>query len=126
MRTTSILTTRTALAEMARQKLLEELSDEEAEYADVGGGYDALVRKAREALASLNDTEEGWQPIETAPRDGTRMLLWVRGHLVMLGSWAGHGAYSGAAFWSNNVPIVPQPTHWLPLPQPPAQAETAP
>ena len=54
---TDIEQVREALEEMARQKLLEELSDDEIENADVEGGYDALVIKAREALAALDRME---------------------------------------------------------------------
>lgn len=65
-----------------------------------------------------------WQPIETAPKDGTRVLLWSRGFLPMLGAWLEHTgmAYQKPAWWSNNVPIIPQPTHWFPIPTPPAEA----
>lgn len=57
-----------------------------------------------------------WQPIETAP-DGTRVLLYAKGHLIMLGGWAGHGSYFGPSWYSNCVPIVPRPTHWMPTPE---------
>lgn len=60
--------------------------------------------------------KDDWRPIHTAPKDGTRMLLYSKGHLVMLGGWAGHGSYGGPSWWSNNVPILPQPTKWQPLP----------
>jgi hypothetical protein len=74
-----------------------------------------------------------WQPIETAPRDRTRILLWgalhgpkcdgdgkwergeVAGSRVSLG-------YFGNALWQTgtfNSP--PSPTHWMPLPTPPKQ-----
>ena len=60
-----------------------------------------------------------WQPIETAPKDGTRILLWAPGHLIMLGGWAGHGMYSGPEWWSNGVPAHGV-TLWHPLPELPA------
>lgn len=61
---------------------------------------------------------DGWQPIETAPKD-ERILLWVKGHLVMLGGWNGLSMYGGPSWWANNSPIIPQPTHWAPLLEPP-------
>lgn len=59
-----------------------------------------------------------WQPIETAPKDGTRVLLSAPRHLHMIGSWLlVSGVYNHQpAWWSNNSPIYPQPTHWMPLP----------
>lgn len=51
-----------------------------------------------------------WQPIETAPRDGTWMLVacgWRR---------EGEDAIGGTIRWDI-------PTHWMPLPPPPTQAD---
>ncbi len=73
-----------------------------------------------------------WQPIETAPRDGTEILLhqagWGR---VMLG-WRGSSMWHfyDEPHWSealqediadiNGWPDDKQgPTHWMPLPEPP-------
>lgn len=63
-----------------------------------------------------------WQPIETAPKDGTDILLsgphsnhgWViKSARFWIGSW-----------WSNgNRGIGPDPSHWMPLPAPPAVAK---
>lgn len=58
-----------------------------------------------------------WQPIETAPRDGTRVLLGYEGAAdydicvwhAALGNWFNE--------YSHPVPITP--THWMPLPDPP-------
>lgn len=79
----------------------------------------------------------GWQPIETAPRDGTELLLYsldvVRypgaGDGVVVG-WAvrvlgGHRWVCDIAttdgydddMWLSNEEITP--THWMPLPAPP-------
>lgn len=62
-----------------------------------------------------------WLPIETAPKDGTLMLLantdWVpaqiRGEgapIKVGGYWEGTWNIFGASWW---------PTHWCPLPPPP-------
>jgi hypothetical protein len=60
-----------------------------------------------------------WQPIETAPRDGTPILLWAhmdwRDELIPVTGWyaRGSGEWVCHADWFN-------PTHWMPLPVPPA------
>jgi hypothetical protein len=57
-----------------------------------------------------------WQPIETAPRDGTSVLaVWAYGaHEVV--RWCG--------WWDANGFTRPEPTHWLPLPPPPKEPTT--
>lgn len=75
-----------------------------------------------------------WQPIDTAPKDGTHILVC---------QWPLHGDpkdglqmfVQNAAFWPENgedgewvvyndqtyeLPVFFSPTHWLPLPAPPA------
>lgn len=67
-----------------------------------------------------------WQPIETAPKDGTRVLLFTT-HIpndyynesfigVQIGRWdCGHMS-DGWEFEN-----IGEPTHWMPLPPPPEQ-----
>jgi len=63
-----------------------------------------------------------WQPIETAPRDGTAILAawnmlykakrWTVQPVVFLyGGWL-HS-------WDEDEELPLEPTHWMPLPQPP-------
>lgn len=54
-----------------------------------------------------------WQPIKTAPKDGTWVLCW--------GEDAKHGV---AKFYPNPIwAEYPEYTHWMPLPAPPADLE---
>ena len=76
-----------------------------------------------------------WQPIETAPKDQTEVLVWVRGEIIPLvmaffsreyyareygdaeymeDGWRLSYGYPGhlpESTW--------EPTHWMPLPEPP-------
>lgn len=63
-----------------------------------------------------------WQPIESAPTDGTHVLAgkWIidRGE-----PWFVQGVtwYSQTWKWGGNEPA--NPTHWMPLPAPPKQVQ---
>ena len=53
-----------------------------------------------------------WQPIETAPKDGTEVLLTDGKTYKRVGNWARR-----MECWSVDVlPPVKMPTHWMPLP----------
>jgi len=79
-----------------------------------------------EAVAAAR--AESWQPIETAPKDGTHVDLWLCEHSSCRqwreadvwferGSWIGDGEADGirviemGSYWTA--------THWMPLPAPP-------
>jgi hypothetical protein len=91
--------------------------------------------RLRASIAQLG----GWQPIETAPRDGTVLDLWCvwndtnEGERIsdchwgegtrafeweILTGWiaANEGVDGEAAILSEGF----EPTHWMPLPEPPA------
>ena len=81
---------------------------------------------------------EGWQPIETAPRDGTLVDLWVRlpdGSAIRLADcyWGRdqrgkrgkcwHAPYMDYQAEYGPVPRNHAITHWRPLPAPPEASE---
>lgn len=73
-------------------------------------------------MATASMTE--WQPIETAPKDGTRVLLW-NGQEMFVAHWWNPSRSCPAWFFffgstSENDGTVPNATHWMPLPEPPA------
>jgi hypothetical protein len=79
-----------------------------------------------------------WQPIETAPRDGTQVLLYAPGRLTY-GAWSEPSTtprikYQDGfapepewdefepywASWDGGFTEKAPPTHWMPLPPPPS------
>ncbi len=93
--------------------------DSRIDIARLCEGYGTLVK--HEARA------EAWQPIETAPRDGTTVIVgrdmdpwgFVRG----AGRWDGsHGIYGWVCRGFIDPPGelgLANPTHWQPMPEPP-------
>lgn len=52
-----------------------------------------------------------WQPIATAPKDGRDVLVFDDG-AITIASWF-------MDLWWDHGEMVPEPTHWMPLPEPP-------
>lgn len=63
----------------------------------------------------------GWQPIETAPKDGTPILCFVPDPERMFSAQSGIDVlwFDEGAWLYNAEPVVFQPTHWMPLPAAP-------
>lgn len=68
-----------------------------------------------------------WQPIVTAPRDGTRLLLWT-GNMSTTGMiWS-----TTVGWWDKEIchkwihGSSVDPTHWMPLPAPPCSDPSIP
>ena len=63
-----------------------------------------------------------WQPIETAPRNGRPIFCWSH-DAAFCGMWVGYwNALEGRwrDLWvSDEDEDNVQPTHWMPLPEPP-------
>jgi hypothetical protein len=84
---------------------------------------ESLIRKSEAANEKLRAALQ-WQPIETAPRDGTPVLVgWDTGW------WDADKCHCEDGVWGylnsdmSFTPFNEQPTHWLPLPPPPALKE---
>lgn len=73
-----------------------------------------------------------WQPIETAPKDGTEVLLWfAQFETRRIGAWMPWGDSSYPFLWQDchggnlhrpwkyEDENYDYPTHWHPLPEPP-------
>lgn len=75
----------------------------------------------------------GWQPIETAPIDGTPILAWVKGcnkhhdygdTLVVRADQTMNQIYmdrGGERFWGFPGVGGLRASHWMPIPEPPVQ-----
>jgi len=72
-------------------------------------------------LARIESLMPEWLPIETAPKDGTEIDVWVKnGFRIINVRWKVDGGY-----WVYNRDYInwnwlgALPTHWLPIPKPP-------
>ena len=70
-----------------------------------------------------------WQPIDTAPRDGTSVLLFLPTGAQTVGCWdpdfddldePGWTDYTVES-WAYEEVVRLYPTHWMPLPTPPEE-----
>ena len=74
------------------------------------------------ALLSAARTQsqgEGWEPIETAPRDGAKVLVWgatIGDQIASAKDAPRHEPHEWACGWD----FPTGATHWMPLPAPPA------
>jgi len=66
-----------------------------------------------------------WQPIETAPKDGTEVLLffptgfWRDDRKIAIGFWGiGDDWFEGEADARSMTDFGDHPTLWMPLPEP--------
>lgn len=72
-----------------------------------------------------------WNPIETAPKDGTRILAVEDGNVLAV-IWGNRrvdyndifcSLPDGWVIWNGDIgPVAINPTHWMPLPEPPEGA----
>lgn len=74
---------------------------------------------ARAAITAYQ--AEAWQPIATAPRDGTKVLLYPSPYYASIGSvgWFAKRAKEWA--YEGETGTGCEPTHWQPLPPPPLE-----
>lgn len=119
----------------ARLEQHARIHDEHVPFDSEQARWAADLRAAAEVVrgASAQPQAAGWRPIETAPRDGTRIMV-SNGIGVWFAEWH-QFASSGFRFadpWRsmmlNHDHIehphrYKAPTHWQPLPEPPKEGE---
>ena len=76
------------------------------------------------ALAKVNITpskpkrNSEWQPIETAPKDGTNILVYCSDFPEQMVAYYGNGIVTDESCWQSGLCPI-HPTHWIPLPKQP-------
>jgi hypothetical protein len=101
---------------------------------DEGTNWKRIAASGASAGAQKPHGQAGWQPIETAPKDGSTVLLAESGY-TDVGFWHDgsecHGSRGGAGWFSeddrNNLLIARNihPEHWMPLPAAPSRDPAA-
>lgn len=82
----------------------------------------SILFMANEAIAAIPEGE-GWQTMDTAPRDGTHVLLWWPQwyHAPFMAYWSDRGekwvGWQSDKIIHNRVDVGP--SRWRPLPAPP-------
>lgn len=116
----------------ARSLALEAL----AAIADGEGEAQVIAQQTLQSIRSLSSPDhadagkvegDGWLPIESAPKDGTRILAagMKQGPTIEIVSYGSSGPYNRstkqyAKGWSCIPGHLLEPTHWRPLPSAPA------
>ena len=74
---------------------------------------DQAVPVIRDLVALLREHDQGWRDITSAPKDGTRVMVWD-GHDVQVAFFV-----SESYGWRSDELCSEELTHWQPLPLPP-------
>ena len=121
-----------ANSEISRQHArIAELESQLAQRFDAADMATAAAQGFRDGAAKEQQAE--WRHIETAPKDGSYLLLWEQySDAPFVGYWSGgswsvsHEHVDAEGGWdgANVVDALSMPiTHWMPLPPPPTSAE---
>ena len=81
-------------------------------------GVDAALsaEKLQQALTAIRQLQQPWRGIESAPKDGTQILVPITsGGIMNVVSWWGDAWREGV----NGLKMKNDPTVWMPLPTPP-------
>lgn len=84
-----------------------------------------LATEADAEIARLR-VELAWQPIETAPKDGTVVLIWCA-EGIKTAWWEACYVWVAPGAWvsdhNRSDTEEHEPTHWMRLPEPPARTQ---
>lgn len=96
-------------------ELEKELVECRETLANVAGNNVLLQYDIEDLKAQLKKFE--WRPIETAPKDGTHVMLFDN-DAIKVGLW-----WEPYNDWGPRIALIKNPTHWIPLPTPPKEEE---
>lgn len=77
------------------------------------------------AMSNHDPNHIQWQPISTAPRDGTEILIYATiGNVLPRNNVMSVGRYD-RGWWNNSRPsaTLENATHWMPIPSPSHNSE---
>ena len=97
------------------KRLARELQEARGSYIQAGSPLYVIDSQLAEMLKRLAFAAGEWQPIDTAPKDGTGILLFCSADLIV---HAGHWHSRLGAWYVSGQGPMPS-THWMPLPEPP-------
>ena len=106
------------------KKMIQHIQDLHRGFQGVQSEDDAQVQAICDFALSALDRE--WRPIETAPKDG-KVVICMRADDRSL-PWGAYWRtyFDGSKGWSNESGDETRPTHWMPLPAPPAKRDECP
>lgn len=109
------MTDREIIADLV--KALEEVRREVEDMSDLTPIM-PLLDTIDAALALTKDSGDGWQPIETAPKDGDFLAYLSHGYITR-GRFLNRKVFACDSTGPRVRHDDPSPTHWMPIPEPP-------
>lgn len=88
-----------------------------------------IIRAIQKDAASAASVPDGWQPINTAPKDGTEIDVWCKvcGRVpdAVFNTKKNRWEYVGLDMFDEMdwIELEYPPTHWMPLPPPPKEED---
>ena len=99
------------LLQSENASLRQQLAEAQERSSDIAGCYNRLLEEVK------------WQPIETAPKDGRKILVCSNIGFIAFARWK---VIFGEGNWNTMGGGITQPddiTHWMPLPKAPEEAD---
>lgn len=81
-------------------------------------GYERW-RTREKTISAWNRRASDWRSMETAPKDGTKILLWIGRSVLGAWSWSDDSESGCWRHWESMEYKSVSPTYWQPLPSSP-------